>query len=202
MSKKALYTFAAVLLGTGVTMFAADDATQKLPKSVTVQMETTAAQDGGKALLTSEKNGVKIEIEFKNLSPGIHGIHIHQYPKCDIPDFKSAGGHFNPTGKQHGLDNPQGHHAGDLAGNITAGDDGDARATFFSKDLTLDPSKPNSVFANGGTALLVHAGPDDMKTDPSGNSGAREACGVISLANASTGKQSGAAQTMKNATKR
>ncbi len=158
---------------------------QKAPKSVLVQLETSSGQDAGKALLINESNGVKFEVDLKNLVPGQHGIHIHQEAKCDAPDFKTAGGHFNPTGKQHGTVNPQGHHAGDLPLNIVVGDDGMVKKTFFSKDLTLDPNKPNSVFANGGTSLMIHSGPDDMKTDPSGNSGSREACGIINMSHAS-----------------
>ena len=159
---------------------------QNTPKTVTVQMETSAGQDGGKATLVGSKDGVKIETEFKNLSPGVHAIHIHQVPKCDAPDFKTAGPHFNPSGKQHGIQNPQGHHAGDMPLNLDVGDDGMVKKSFFTKDITLDPKAPNSVFANGGTALMVHSGQDDMKSDPGGNAGAREACGLISIANSST----------------
>jgi Cu-Zn family superoxide dismutase len=177
-AKAAGVAVVALLMTTGITH------AQKAPKSVLVQMETSAGQDAGKALLINESHGVKFEVEFKSLDPGTHGIHVHQVAKCDTPDFKSAGGHFNPGGKQHGMQNPQGHHAGDLP-NIVVGDDGMVKTSFFSKDLTLDPSKPNSVFANGGTSLMIHSGPDDMKTDPSGNSGSRAACGLITMDHAS-----------------
>ncbi len=158
---------------------------QAAPKMVTVQMETSAGQDGGKAILIGSKTGVKVEVDFKNLTPGEHAIHFHQNPKCDAPEFKTAGGHFNPTGKQHGIQNPQGHHAGDMPINLTVSDNGMVKKTFFTKDLTLDPKAANSVFANGGTSIMVHAGPDDMKTDPSGNAGARESCGIVSIKNGS-----------------
>lgn len=175
----AAFSFAALTLAPGVHAFA-----QSTPKQVTVQMETTDGRDAGTATLIGEKHGVKIEVDFKSLVPGQHGFHIHEFPKCDAPSFKTAGGHFNPDMKQHGYQNPQGHHAGDIPFNLTVGDDGMVKKSFEDKNVTLDPSKPNSVFANGGTSLMVHAGPDDMKSDPAGNAGAREACGIISTSNA------------------
>lgn len=161
---------------------------QGTPKEVYIRLETSDGRDGGTATMTSNKKGVEISVQLKNLDPGTHAIHVHQFPKCDTPDFKTAGGHFNPAGKQHGIDNPQGHHAGDLPVNLVVGDDGMVKKTFESKDLTLDPKAPNSVFANGGTSLMVHAMADDMKSDPSGNAGGREACGIIAIQNTSTKK--------------
>ena len=99
--------------------------------------------------------------------------------KCDPPDFKSAGGHFNPTGKQHGFDNPQGHHAGDMM-NFTVKENGTAKATVKDDDVVLGTgSEANSLLANGGTSIMIHAKADDYKTDPAGNSGDRIACGAI-----------------------
>lgn len=119
----------------------------------------------------------QVNLTVSHLPPGTHGIHIHAAGKCDVPDFKSAGSHFNPYGKQHGKDNPNGAHAGDLV-NFEADANGNAKVTILTTSLTLGDG-PNSVFHEGGTALVIHEKADDYKTDPSGNSGNRIACGVL-----------------------
>lgn len=131
----------------------------------------------GTATFTQSDNGVQIAVDVAHLEPGMHGIHIHAVGRCDGPDFKTAGGHFNPAGKKHGQNNPEGMHNGDLM-NITAGGDGSAKASLLDPNVTLGAGT-NSLFQTGGTAIVIHAGPDDYKTDPAGNSGARVACGVI-----------------------
>ena len=104
----------------------------------------------------------------KDLPPGEHALHFHQNAKCDPPDFKSAGPHFNPDQKEHGFLNPNGHHNGDMA-NFTVKPNGTAKATIKDADVVLGTgSEANSLFANGGTALMIHAKADDMKTDPCG----------------------------------
>ncbi len=150
---------------------------QSTPKQAKTDLINSAGEHIGMATFTANANGVKLSLKASHLPPGEHGFHIHAVGKCEVPDFKSAGGHFNPQGKQHGLENPQGHHAGDLQ-NLSVDPQGKAKVKRLLTGVTLGEGE-NSLFHEGGTALVIHADPDDMKSDPAGNAGPRIACGVI-----------------------
>jgi superoxide dismutase, Cu-Zn family len=159
-------------------LFCAATAWGQKPPAAHASLVNAKGEKVGTATLTEAKGGVRIVANLMQLPPGVHALHIHTTGKCDGPDFMTAGGHFNPTMKQHGKDNPMGAHAGDLP-NFTVDAKGRAKTTVTAPGVTLAGSAANSLFHQGGTALMVHASPDDYKTDPTGNAGARIACGVI-----------------------
>jgi Cu-Zn family superoxide dismutase len=142
-----------------------------------VELKDAQGKSVGTVMIWADGPGVKGQADLHDVPPGEHAFHFHQNAKCEAPDFKSAGPHFNPEGKKHGLENPEGHHAGDMA-NFTVGADGKAKFKIENKEANLGTDS-HSLFSNGGTAIVIHAKADDMKTDPAGNAGDRIACGVI-----------------------
>lgn len=151
--------------------------TSTSPAKTVVQLTDAQGKGVGSVTLSQHKKGVEVSGHLENLPPGEHAIHFHREPKCEAPDFKSAGPHFNPSLKKHGLDNPEGHHDGDNP-NFTVDAKGKAKLSFVNKDVTLGTDS-HSLFFNGGTSIVIHAKADDQKTDPAGNAGDRIACGVI-----------------------
>ena len=141
-----------------------------------VELKDAQGKAVGSILIWDQGPGVALQLDLHDLTPGEHALHFHQVPKCEGPDFKSAGGHFNPESKKHGFDNPEGHHAGDIR-NFTVGADGKAKAKLENSEVTLKDG-PHSLLTSGA-AIVVHAKADDYKTDPAGNSGDRIACGAI-----------------------
>lgn len=152
----------------------------------TEDMQATAVitnadgQSVGTATFTEIDAGVKINVQLTDLEPGARGIHLHESGVCEPPDFQSAGGHFNPDDQQHGLENPEGPHAGDLP-NIEIDEDGTGTLNYVNELITLGDGE-NSIVDGDGTAIVIHANEDDQVTDPSGESGDRIACGVVMLA--------------------
>lgn len=130
-----------------------------------------------RATASDENGGVRVRVEAAGLEAGTYGVHVHAVGRCDPPGFESAGPHWNPTERQHGAQNPQGPHLGDLP-NLQVGSDGSGSLEFVINRATLG-GRANAMLDGDGAALLVHAGPDDYRTDPSGNSGARIACGLF-----------------------
>ncbi|OPA81032.1 superoxide dismutase [Paenibacillus selenitireducens] len=161
-----------------VSVSAANESSLTTHQPITSDIINGKGTKMGTAKFTQLAKGVQIDVVATGLKPGLHGIHVHETGLCEAPDFKTAGAHFNPSGKEHGYDNVNGEHAGDLS-NLVAGPNGKAEAQFVLTTVTLQKGVSNSLLKEGGTALVIHEDPDDMHTNPSGNSGNRIGCAVI-----------------------
>ncbi|WP_164667472.1 superoxide dismutase family protein [Virgibacillus doumboii] len=145
---------------------------------VEVTLYNKDKEEVGTATIRQVHNGTSVALEASNLPPGTHGFHIHEKGVCEPPNFKSAGGHFNPTNAKHGFNHPEGPHAGDLP-NIVANASGRVNTQGAADMVTLVKGKKNSLLGGDGTALIIHSKADDYKSQPSGAAGERIACGVI-----------------------
>jgi superoxide dismutase, Cu-Zn family len=159
--------------------------TRTAPGTTSVRQGTTAGaslidaegRTVGEATLQQASNGILLKLTLKNATPGIHGLHFHDVGRCDRPTFESAGGHFNPSARQHGFLNTRGPHTGDLP-NLDVPTTTQLAVEYFIRDVTLEGG-PASLHDANGTAIVIHAGKDDYATDPAGDSGERLACGAI-----------------------
>jgi Cu-Zn family superoxide dismutase len=164
-------------MGTAAAVVAAALSGPAAAQSATAAIKSQDGKDVGTADLTAVPGGVLIKLNLKGLPPGDHAFHVHAVGKCESP-FTSAGGHFNPDNKKHGLMADAGHHAGDMPNlHVPAG--GELVVEVLNTEVTLEKGKPNSVFDADGSAVVIHANADDYKTDPTGNAGDRIACGVL-----------------------
>ena len=140
-------------------------------------LKNAEGKEVGTAQLSQTPHGVLVSLTLKGIAAGEHAFHVHQTGKCE-PPFTTAGGHFNPASKKHGIMAADGPHAGDMP-NLHIPADGNLAVEVVNAAVTLDKDKPNSLYKPEGTALIIHAGKDDYKTDPTGDAGGRIACGVI-----------------------
>ncbi len=169
-----------LLMAFGLFMTLALNTTLAAGETATGEIKDKDGKSMGSATLAQNANGsVGLQVKFNNLPVGTHGIHFHAAGKCEGPDFASAGAHFNPDNHKHGLQNPDGGHAGDLP-NLVVPAGGSGTFSASSTRITLSTGA-NQLIGQNGSALVIHAQPDDEKTDPTGNSGGRIACAVLTL---------------------
>jgi superoxide dismutase, Cu-Zn family len=176
---KLLAAAAAITLSSALPIDAADTTAVFEPGQARIAVATMMSPEGGDlgtVTLYQPIHGVGVVVDARliNMPAGAHAFHIHETGRCDAPDFKSAGGHANPTAKKHGIASPDGMHAGDLP-NIHVPENGTLRVEMFAPLIRLD----SSLYDADGSSIVIHAGADDYMTDPAGDAGARIACGVI-----------------------
>ncbi len=172
------YVNCAFLLLAGFLFFPATGIGAEIELNAEAVLRNPQGDTVGTVRFEETGDGVRISVSIDGLPAGTHALHIHETGDCSAPDFTSAGGHYNPTDAQHGFLNPTGPHAGDLP-NFTVADDGTVEFSLVSARATLESGKKNTLFPEGGTAVVIHRDPDDYLTDPAGMGGPRIACGVI-----------------------
>jgi superoxide dismutase, Cu-Zn family len=163
--------------GVAVVMLLAVTSLPAAAQTASAALTNADGKDVGMTQLTQTPSGVLINLSIKGLPAGEHAFHVHAVGKCE-PPFTTAGGHFNPGSKKHGMMAAEGHHAGDMP-NLHIPANGELAVEVLNASITLEKGKPNSVFDADGSAIVIHAGKDDYKTDPTGDAGGRIACGVI-----------------------
>ena len=166
--------FSRFIAALGIACTAAISAHAEMAKAV---LKDKTGKDVGTVDLIQTPHGVLLKLSVKGITAGEHAFHVHAVSKCE-PPFTSAGGHFNPGGKKHGMEAADGAHAGDMP-NLHVPSSGDLAVEVANPAISLVKGQPNSVFDADGSAVIIHAGADDYKTDPTGNAGDRIACGVI-----------------------
>lgn len=172
---RALMLSTALLTSSSVASAAIIDPPQLITQAKAILTPTQDNQVSGVVMFTKMDNGIKVVADISGLTPGDHGFHIHEFGDCSAPDAASAGGHFNPKRQQHGAPDSLPHHAGDL-GNVVADDSGKAHYEWLDKSIALNG--PNTIL---GRSVVVHSSVDDFKTQPTGNSGGRVACGIVGV---------------------
>jgi superoxide dismutase, Cu-Zn family len=148
-----------------------------LAQTAKASLKDASGKDVGQVALLQTPHGVLLKLTVKGVPAGEHAFHVHAVGKCE-PPFTSAGGHFNPASKKHGMEVAEGSHAGDMP-NLFIPASGELTVEIANPMISLVKGQPNSVFDADGSAVIIHAGADDYKTDPTGNAGDRIACGVI-----------------------
>lgn len=164
-----------IIVASAIALFALASAASAQSGKAT--LKDAGGKEVGSAQLSQTPHGVLVRLTLKGIPAGEHAFHIHQTGKCE-PPFTTAGGHFNPGSKKHGIMAADGPHAGDMP-NLHVPADGNLAVEVVNAAVTLDKDKPNSLYKPEGTALIIHAGKDDYKTDPTGDAGGRIACGVV-----------------------
>src|SRR5262245_16528479 len=145
------------------------------------QLKDANGKTVGRAVFVQDDGSVSVIVDITELPPGQKGVHVHTVGRCEPPTFESAGEHLNPTGAQHGSANPRGPHTGDLP-NISIDSAGRGHLEFTLRRVSVEAGS-RSLFDADGSSVVIHADPDDLRTDPDGKSGARIACGVIRRGN-------------------